>query len=332
MNRYYKCPSVIAILFSIVSLVSPLAAFEWSFFTDYELDTNFAFDYEVCGAFTGGYRVDQIRTEVRGFDVSLNDRLRDKLKISNMGIWEVGGKCRLTLCQQWFIQGHAFVGWAHKGRFEETTNIIPFECLLTSTTSHIHNGETQDYSVGLGYMFNLSFCDVCFRMGPSAGWSWDTHFVRIGEAETNFFPDFILSELKYEDYWQGPWMGIGAQYTWCGIELGLCYEYHFPTWRSKWSLRGPDVAPGAFSDKRHSHHGYGNIVTLDAHYCICDCLVVGVDFKYQDWSIKEGREKGEEPIVDCTALGGICPAPRHDKMAESTWKSYGLQVDLGFSF
>jgi len=288
--------------------------------------TCFHDDQYVIIEMAAGYRVDDLKMTAKGFDPSLQSILRDTAKIENMRIFEFGAKGRVAFLKNWNIRGYALFGRAREkqGRYVENTR-VPFSLdPVTHTVARIEKGTTQDYSIGLGYLFPF----MRFEIGPTAGWAWNTQHIKVDKAETNETFDCILSELTWKNHWRGPWIGAEVQFSCWEADLCLNYEFHMPSWHAEWFLAGPDFPPFAFSDLRHSHRGFGNVVSLDADVYFYDWILVGLNFKYLYWHIREGREK---PRSGDFAAEGL-PGTKKEKTTTSSWDSYSIQIDLGFFF
>lgn len=296
--------------------------------------------WAVCGEFLGGYRVDKIQTNAKRFDDFLGIRVNNKLEFKSLDIWEVGFRGRVIYSGSWFFEGSAIAGSICEGRYHESTNPICGSCPSINTQSHVKNGDTHDYSIGLGYLFSCSEC----KIGPKVGWSWDDHFIRLGNAYTDFLcdslcpsscPDELLSDLSYRDCWQGPWIGLEGSCEWKGFHYELSYEYHIARWNSTWSLRGSDYYTGINGRKGNSNNGFGNVVSFGVRYPFCDNFGVGFDVKYQYWKINEGSDHlSHDHHCFCdsfssTSCNGI---DGRNKITLATWQSLSVQVNLGVCF
>lgn len=321
MFKLNRISGLIVGLFLLTSINNPLASFEWPRLSEYEC----CFDWASYLEISGGYREDCIKTTIHASDPETDLCLEDTLKATGVKIWEIGGKGRYEFCSNWFIKGFAFGGKATEGKYREKTFVDEFFFPLTSTESHVRKGLTYDFSIGIGYLFPIF---TFFKMGPQAGWAWNGQQFTIGKAVTNGEFDFVLTDLSYHNRWQGPWIGTEALFSYCGVNYALNYEFHLPNWNGDWFLHGDDVQPGAFSDNRHSRRGFGNVIELQSDYFLCNYLVVGLDFKYQYWHIKEGRETPKTGDFDTVGLNNS----EEDKTAKSSWESYGVQVNVGFFF
>lgn len=279
-----------------------------------------AFDLTFGGdaAVMGGYRLDRISTDVRGFDPPGTLVLQDNLKGNNINIWEVGVRGRAELCEC-FIKGYADFGWVTSGTYKEYG---AFPILVSDVSrGHINGGHTYDYSIGLGYHF---YCFDWFKISPLVGYSYDFEKIKMGKMNTNGFPDPVLNNLSYNMRWQGPWLGLESDFWISCLNMRLGYEYHWSDWKANWNLSGPDVPDVAFSDKRKSNDAYGNVIYVDGRYAIYKGWDIGLGFKYQYWKAKGGKLKPRSGSFDI--------GDEVDKVPRATWASYQFQLSVGYSF
>lgn len=274
-------------------------------------------------ALTAGYRNDHITTKLHAYDPPGTLIAQDRLKATSIDVYEIGLKGEITFCDDWFIKGFADFGWVDGGRYREDT---AFPIIVSQTsTAHVNNGNTRDYSIGLGYLFS---CNDCIKIGPVAGYSYDYQKIKLSTVDTNGVADPTLSHLSYNMRWQGPWLGFETEYCLCDILLNLGYEYHWSDWRANWTLDGPDVPGVAFSDKRKASRANGNVVYLDGTYTFCDCWNLGLGLKYQYWEAWDGRLVPRSGSF--TSVGGS--ASEVDKIPKATWSSIQVQLSAGYTF
>lgn len=271
---------------------------------------------------TTGFRRDEIRTVIDSFSPPGTLISEDDLKAKNLHIWEVGVKGRGSVCN-WFIKGFANWGRVYHGDYIESVSVPGLGDFVTK--AHIHEGDTRDYSIGLGYAYCL---DNCFGIGPVAGWSYDYMRVKMHHATINGIPDPVLNGLNYKTTWQGPWLGVEALISLYCINLDLGYEYHWSHWHGKWLLAGPDIIGGAFSDRRKAHRASGNVFFIDANYEFCQCYELGLELKYQYWRAKKGHET---PLAGSFSAVGF-PADEVDKVKKSTWQPFEVQLNFGLRY
>lgn len=295
-----------------------------------------AFDWNADLALTLGYRNDEIKTTIHAYDPPGTLILQDRLKVKNIDIYEIGLKANLAFCDpwrnEWFIKGFADFGRPNKGHYRED---VAFPIIVsTITKGHVNKGYSQDDSIGIGYFY--SFGDCClndsflngFKVGPVVGYSYDFLKVRMGKMRTNGVVDPILNHLSYDMRWQGPWLGCELEYAIDCFRMNLGYEFHWSNWRANWTLKGPDDPHNAFSDKRKSSHAYGNLVFLDGAYTFCNCWELGLGLKYQQWKAGKGRER---PRAGSFADVGLSDT-EVDKVPKATWRSFQVQLAIGYHF
>jgi hypothetical protein len=269
---------------------------------------------------TNGYRLDRITTNLKAFDNPHVLAVSKRLKCSNINIYEVGVSGRAEVCQ-WLVKGYADYGWVFGGRYKDKT-IFPDSDV---SVGHINNGHTQNYSVGLGYMF---YCIDWFNIGPIAGYSYDDEKIQMSKISTNKINNPTLNGLSYKTNWRGPWLGFETN-SWINhVNLIMGYEYHWSQWKGDWQLRGPDVPGVAFSDKRKSNRAHGNVVYIESKYLMCDCWEIGFGFKYQYFKANSGRVSPSAGSFSDVGLENIEVA----KITKETWTSYQFQLSLGYYF
>lgn len=310
---------IIAMLAS-ACISMPCQAFDWLCGNEWGGDVDL----------TAGYRYDRILTHLHAYSPPGTLALKDNLTGKSINICEVGAKGRVFFCDNFlngdalFAKGFATFGRVVSGRYKET---IPFPTTVNSTSKgNIHRGNTQDFSLGIGYFFPI---DEYLKVGPTGGYSYNFQKIKMRSIKTNGTHDAALSGLSYQMCWEGPWAGCEAEF-WlnCITRLNLGYEYHWCTWHADWTLAGPDVTGGAFSDKRNSHRASGNVFYIDA-ICIQFCpWDIGFGIKYQTWDASKGHAK---PRAGSFAAVGASPN-EVDKISKATWQSLQGQLTVSYSF
>jgi len=268
---------------------------------------------------TNGYRRDDLSCLIHVFDPPDTFQFADDLHIKDISIYQVGLKGK-WLFNNWQFHLEGDCGWANSGNYEEAGT-------ATISRAHVHHGQVKDLIIGFGYLF-----PICWnlRIGPVAGWSYNSQKIKIHHAETGDLPDPILNHLRYRNRWQGPWVGINTKFHICPCNLGISggYEYHWADWHATWRLHGPDVPGVAFSDKRHSNDAHGQVVYLDARWNFWYCWNVGFGLKYQTFRAVNGRER---PFAGSFAAVGLS-STEVDKVKHATWRSWAATLDVGYTF
>lgn len=272
--------------------------------------------------FIGGYRYDKLKTSVNVYDPPENLILTDNLKINDINIYEVGVGGRILVCREWLVRLYGTFGQVQNGQYTEVVSVPGAQ---SNTKSHVRKGNTNDFSVGGGYLFP---CGCGFGVGPVAGWSYDYERVKMGRAKTDGLPEPVLDDLTYKMRWQGPWLGVEGQYNCYNARVSLGYEYHWSHWHASWTLHGPDVPGVAFSDRRKSNDAFGNVIFLDGAYGFCDSWEIGLGFKAQYWKANGGRVL---PRAKNIAEAGVSPT-EVDRVRSAIWHSYEVVVTVGYQF
>lgn len=301
-------------------------------------------DWEGTASFVAGYRNDQIKSTVVAYNPpTLLDEpfgfflLRDEFKARNLHVYEIGAKGIAVFCDGWLVKGYGLVGVMDDGCYAENT--FRFPDARFNTKAKVHHGRTTDVSFAIGYLAKSwkggSLCEIAnffgfanLDIGPVAGWAYDTQKFKIGKARTNNRCNDFLSSLSVKNTWRGPWLGADLYFTWCAFDFNLSYEYHWAKWHEDWTLEGPDTSIG-FSDHRRNHkYGSGNVVVFGTAYSFCESLSLGLDLKWQHWSVERGVEKPHSGSFASVGFGSF----EVDKVPKSTWSSLGLQVNVGWNF
>jgi len=255
----------------------------------------------------GGYRNDGIANLINSYDPSGALLFTDDLKANNIRIYEAGGRGCLSFCKNWFIKGFANFGQVDGGSFNDVIqNVNGTQSQLTAS---IKGGDTKDGSIGLGYLYPLAggFC-----IGPIAGWSYNSQTLSMKQAVINgsAFPDF-----SYRNRLEGPWVGLESLFSCFGFKVHAGYQYRWTNWHAGLQLSGSDDI--LLTDTRKSHCGNGNLGFIDVNYCLFSYIELGLGFKYQEWTAKNGSRT---------------PATGTDKIASAKWQSSEVQLTLGLAF
>src|SRR5262245_33448926 len=174
---------------------------------------------------SGGWRRDELKNTIHSTEIQNGKRvtfLKDKLKIKDIDIWQVGGKLHWNIpniscwCEdgcswldRFYIRAYYYHGWVTDGDYREKI-LERSETLRTHAS--IHDGETDDYSIALGFLFPI--CDN-FAIGPVGGWAYDRIKTKNGHAKTNGQRDPLIEGVKFKSTWEGPWVGFDFTYNGC---------------------------------------------------------------------------------------------------------------------
>jgi hypothetical protein len=274
----------------------------------------------------GGYREDEIKTNIREFSCPNGFVGTDNLKAKRLTMWQVGGDAKLQLCN-FYARGYGAWGWGDHGRyFEQAKN----NCyILNTTTATINKYRTRDWTAGLGYSIPLYdwWCNE-WTFGVVGGWYYDHQSFHIRNPYEDGQFSSILNNAEYKMEWHGPWVGADVSFE-CGNSIFIGgYEYHFGSWTANWLLAGPDVPGVAFSDHRRSNHVCGNVIYADALWNFYSIFTLGLGLRLQQFQAKNGTLR---PLAGCFQDVGL-PSDERDSVRHARWYSAEAHVDLGILF
>jgi hypothetical protein len=270
----------------------------------------------------GSQRWDEFFNHIRFYGEKDATIRTDNFHVNSLHVYSYGGRGWL-FWNHWFLRGDATTGHVSHGDFR--SEIKTASTLLRSETlAHIKKGNTQDDNVGFGYLFPIRW----LSLGPLFGWAYNEIHLKMDHVKIHKKPIPTLEGFTYRTRWQGPWVGFEGMYSWCGLDFDFGYEYHFPFWHGKLDLNGPTVPGVIFSDKRHGRGGYGSVFFVRSYATMMAGLQGGLSFKYQDWRLWDGRV---EPLKSSFASVGetlVVDA----RVPKSTWRSFEIQLSLGYLF
>lgn len=291
-----------------------------------------------------GYRQDRIQTFINVFDPPGNLIASDYINAHDISSYQIAIKDRWWWCD-FYIKAEGDYAWTRCGKYDETfTDFVAGS--ESRTKSDIHHSRFRDFSAGAGYLFPLWQCvdrplnswDYCgtslshpihgFAIGPVAGWSY--HFQRffLENPITDGLPDEVVDNLRYVNQWEGPWIGVEAVFNLWRFYINAGYEYHWAKWNASWTLDGPDVLGQAFSDRRESCHGQGQLGYIDVKYTFCTYWEAGVGFRIQNWEAKNGRVNPRNGTFEEIGLSDTEIA----RVKFAKWYSYAISFDIGAYF
>lgn len=280
-----------------------------------------AFDWEASLDALGGYRYDTLSTEIY-VDIPQGTFLGvDNLRGRNLSIFEMGFKGEVIVNENWFIRFDGETGYYDHGRYYDQQT---FSGIDSESKALIHDGSTLDGTIAGGYVFCFH---PNFLIGPVVGWSFDQQRIKMSHASTNGIASPVLDGLTYKMRWQGPFLGFETHFYFIGLAITAAYEFHFSDWHADWTLAGPDVFGGHFSDTRSASNSYGSVVFVDATYRMCGWLDLGVGMKYQNYWAWKGIER---PRVGTFAAVG--DPGEFDRIHTATWRSVEFQIRAGVHF
>lgn len=271
---------------------------------------------------SGGYRRDTLSAEIHSFNSHNILISKDMLNAKDLSLFQLGGKGLIGICD-FYVRGEAFWGWSDKGKYKSVSKLT--ERVFTKSKSHLHDGKTKDFSVGIGYFF--PFC-APLVIGSVGGWSYQSQEFKVKKArfitQADGSSDASRKEsFEYNNHWQGPWLGIDSKFRCLGFDLRAGYSYHWAKWDATWSLKNRSAQKLISGSNRKSADAHGQVAYLDFFWGFCPFIDFGVGFKWQQWQAKKGKKKSLE--VDELQIA-------RDQLHGAKWESFTASVDLGVSF
>ncbi|MDP1834925.1 MAG: hypothetical protein Q8K75_03255 [Chlamydiales bacterium] len=270
-----------------------------------------------------GYRQDEVSARIDAFDPPGTFIVSNHVEGKDIQLVEFGATAQARIVSNWWLHGAASVGSINKGKYSETSATFTSESV---TKADIYKGDSFDYSVSVGYLIPTTFYSVTLE--PVIGWSYDTMRFKIKNAAADNTPEPTLDGLTYMNKWDGMWLGLIAYYSVGPINIKAGYEYHRPRWHAQWTLAGPDIPEGAFSDKRKATRAWGNVFFVDTNYLIQDNWDAGLGLKYGLWQARDGYEHpkaGSFPDVGYSA-------EEQDQVPFANWKSFQVRFTSNFYY
>lgn len=228
-------------------------AVDWIDYEEYCWNASEESSWEAQIDIVGGYRWDDITTELNAQRAGNTTILKNNLSIQSIHTYDIGAHGWL-FWDDWFLRGEFSYGWSDHASFGTNTRVYDPKH-ETFTRAKVHSGNTQDQTIGVGYLF--PFCWL--RLGPLVGWSFDQVRVKMEHVKVDHQPIHALDGFTYRTKWQGPWVGLEGMFLYYGYDVDFGYEYHFPHWNGKFQLRGPNLPGVTFSDTRKGNNGYGSL-------------------------------------------------------------------------
>jgi len=260
----------------------------------------------------GGFRCDKV-TCTSGILFPNNfEMLDDTLRAKHLLIYEAGGKALLAFDANWYLKGFYSYGWITSGTFSNP----PISGKL--------GGFTQDALAGLGYLFTIN--PSC-SLGVLGGWGFDEQETRLKNANPSQF-----GNLEFQSIWNGPWLGLDF-FAWkqSRMKVNLGYEFHWTNWSGAWTLE--QELPTAFSDCRKAGMSFGQVAYFDLRWDSClSNWRVDLEFKYQNWSTQSSGYLNSRQMAEFGSAPIVGPVSAITFIKEATWVSYGVSLNIGYSF
>lgn len=268
-----------------------------------------------------GYRSDDIHAKgATGFE----DLTFSKLNFRDLEIFTIQGKVKGVCgdCVYYRVDGQ--YGWVLDGTVRESDQFIvgfPSDTQTTVVQAVTHNdikrNYVADFNIGVGYPLENCWCP-CLQFIPTIGFAYDTQRLRIKNHNTiadalssTDAGDIPLtpggdSHSKYRATWWGPYVGFDLAF--CHQDCWNLYgefEYHFGTRCRR--ERNSDIGFEFFDSYERTKSAQGYSLKIGSTYAFCCNWYADANFTYK-------RFWGDN----------------HDDRL--TWRSIGIELDLGYVF
>lgn len=189
-------------------------------------------------------------------------------------------------------------------------------------------------NAAIGYAFR--FCDCSMELAPVIGYSFDEQNIAASDHGFDLFDgDYngivpvsgsFCCDQKWVSKWYGPFVGLDFNYypfndCW-GFYASL--EYHWGNFLGKRHLNHHEASDYGFDrHKFHSDHVHAWVFSAGIDYEMCNCWLVGLGVKFQDWSTSSHHH-----IDNSWGYGGHSGRERDS----FHWRSGEIKLALGRAF
>lgn len=286
---------------------------------------NYLCAWDLSGALTPlvGYRSDQITTTLNTFDGSQLFEI-NQMTVKDIDVFELGIRGRVSLNQCWSLRGVVSWGLIPNGEYHEDLSDLGFQ--NQKNVADVEGRLSQDEAVSLGYAYPLS---QVAAIEVLAGWSYNKLLLKMRDFQEEGLPETAINKLYYSTQWQGPWIGCALAYDRCGLCSYVSYEFHLPHWKAQYWLSDYRPAFSVILDRRWANNTHGHVVFLDVSYVFWQCCSIGLRTQFQYWIAKNGHSE----LMEAKGLvpQGV-PEGQVTRVTKATWRSLGLQINLGVVF
>lgn len=268
-------------------------------------------------ALDNGYRWDRISNRVTLGGPRFGPRGSTQ-KLRDINSYQIGGRGLLSFCGCTFLKGEGHYGWTGQGSYSEGG-------FFGNTSGHTYDGKGA-----LGYYISMA---PSIWIAPVIGYSYDALNLKGKDIHTDINScRFHLSDINAHQRFHGPFIGFDALFEICGCyDFVFGYEFHFAKWHGQRLIDGREYDDStlfglttAFSNKRTINNVYGQVLTFDLGYELCDCWRLGLNLKYQFYEGESGKYKQtKRPIL---------PLITYAKIDGLRWLSFASTVTLGTTF
>lgn len=201
---------------------------------------------------------------------------------------------------------------------------------FSRSNNNADDGNTLDFSVGLGYRFNMipsasRFKKPTLSFTPMAGFSYHEQNLKMtnGKQTIPYNYNFGGLDNSYDATWYGPWTGFDSELSIADrVSFTTSFKYHYAFYEgtANWNLRNDFAHPESFS---HEAEGTGFDLSWGSLIRLNNDLHLTLSVDYKNW---KADKKGFDTIY--LSDGEI----HEDKLNEVNWESLGANLGLQFSF
>lgn len=271
---------------------------------------------------SAGYRKDNLSWNEAGGAVNIIS----ELKWTDLEIALVSASAKFNINADWSLRGKLEYGRIYSGSNQDSDYNGNNRTFEFSRSNNKGGGEVRDASISLGRTFQmLGDADKStLSVIPLVGLSVHQQNLTMTDGfqtlpATGSYPGL---DSSYHAQWQGPWMGLDAEFVTAGNwSLNATAEYHWADYsaQANWNLRSEFAHPVSFT---HSAKGQGVVLAAGANYRVSKDWKASIIIESQQWSTGAG--------VDQTYLtnGSI----EYYLLNEVTWQSTAVKVGVSHYF
>ncbi len=284
--------------------------------------------------FEAGYRQDNLSWKYKipaSFPL-----LETSRRFKDLDIFQIGVNAKTWLACNFYARASADFGWVLDGNFRESISLraISGSSIEEFGANYSHNDVVDDryvYDLNIAVGYPFYFCNCSMSVAPVVGYAFNEQNLRLRRNDTFFGGDdsspFIGSgdnccEHKFVNRWYGPFIGIDFDYRPCGEcwNLYAAFEYHWAFFKGRSNFGdGFDC-----ENSRHSDDGHGIVFNIGAEYQFCECWLVGLDVKFQDF----GASRNKHLDISDSELD----VSLHKERTNNKWRSYAVSLTFGRDF
>lgn len=287
-----------------------------------------------------GYRRDDLK--LKSSDTFLGFDIHGKEKFKDLDIFTLGLEIKALIPCWIYGRGNVDYGWIcgehdrdeYKVEIQGSggnlrTGAVTFpETDRALTHRRVRGKYVADLSAAFGYPFEF-FCSK-LMIAPIVGYSYNEQKLHSRYHQSISFPlpntsafesNFPVPQLvnfddvyrKVRAAWWGPFVGFDIDYlVGCGWKVYGEFEYHFGTaklsTRTHFSEASSNAVGAGFFHESHRKRAHGVNLRIGTNYLFWCNWLLGLHVDYKNWRSTHGSD------------------------THLDWQSYGVGVDLGYSF